>query len=57
MSDNTLKQEILKKLSLDKCKWLEIKGKKQDVTHENFIDNVILVYDWIMSDIAKMNEG
>lgn len=54
MNDSKFKQDLLKKLSLDKCKWLEIKGKEQDVTQENFIDNVILVYDWIMSDVEKM---
>ena len=27
-------------LSLNKAKWLELKGKEQDATHENFISNV-----------------
>jgi len=49
-----LKHDILTKLDTQKSKWLEIKGKDQNVTQENFIDNVILVYEWILNDIEKM---
>lgn len=56
MEDRLLLQsEILKKLNLKKCRWLELKGQPQDVTTENFIDNVILAIDWLISDIEEMH--
>ena len=55
MEDKLLKRtDILKKLDLKKCKWKELKGQPQDVTTENFIDNVILAIDWLIGDIEKM---
>lgn len=48
------KKEILEMLSLKKYKWSELKDKKQDVTQENFISNVIWTLDWIIGDIEKM---
>lgn len=53
-NDYILKNDILKMLDLQKCKWVDIKGSDQDVTQKNFIDNVILVLEWIMGDIEKM---
>ena len=49
-----LKSDVLKMLALQKNKWQEIKGNDQDVTVENFIDNVMLTLDWVISDIEKM---
>ena len=49
-----IKREILEMLSLKKNKWYELKGKDHDVTHENFIDDVILVLDWVIDDIEKL---
>ena len=54
-----IKHDLLINLENQKSKWMEIKGKDrkgkgQDCTHENFIDNVLLVYEWILSDIEKM---
>lgn len=59
MRDTLEKVDILKMLDLNVNKWREIKGNeakghKQDVTHENFIDNVILVYEWIIRDVERM---
>ena len=42
------------KLLMEKNKWLAIKGHDQDVTQENFIDNVLMVYEWIISDVERM---
>lgn len=53
----TFKQQVLQMLSLEKNKWNDIKGKEQDMTQENFVDNVMLVLDWVMRDIEKMKEG
>ena len=50
-----LKSDVLKMLALQKNKWQEIKGNDQDVTVENFIDNVMLTLDWVISDIEKMS--
>ena len=54
MTDTIRKDDIIKKLDMEKDKWKAIKGHDQDVTQENFIDNVILVYEWIISDVLKM---
>lgn len=55
MEEKLLKRtDILKKLDLKKCKWKELKDQPQDVTTENFIDNVILAIDWLIGDIEKM---
>lgn len=52
---NTLeKNDIIKMLDTNANKWRDLKGHEQDVTHENFIDNVILVYEWIIRDIERM---
>ena len=48
-----LKTDILKMLDLKKNKWSSLKGKGHDVTQENFVDDVLLVLDWIMCDIEK----
>jgi len=48
-----LKTDILKMLDLKKNKWSELKGKGHDVTHENFIDDVLLVLDWMIKDIEN----
>ena len=52
--DYILKTDVLKMLDLKINKWRELKGQRQDVTHENFIDDVILVYEWVIGDIEKM---
>ena len=54
---NNFKHEVLEMVSLNKAKWLELKGKEQDATHENFISNVILTLDWVIRDIGNMKEG
>lgn len=48
------KVDVLKMMVLNKNKWLEIKGNYQDVTQENFVDNVIWAFDYIMKDLEKM---
>lgn len=54
MTDTIRKDDLIKKLDMEKDKWLAIKGHDQNVTQENFIDNVILVYEWIISDVIRM---
>lgn len=49
-----LKTDILKMLDLKKNKWSSLKGKEQDVTQENFVDNVILVLDWVIDDVESL---
>ena len=53
-NNNDIIVDILNMLDSHKRKWEEIKGPDQDVTHENFIDNVLLVLDWVIKDIEKM---
>lgn len=52
------KDEVLKRLDMERDKWKAIKrhdqNGTQDVTQENFIDNVILIYEWIIKDVEKM---
>lgn len=48
------KNEILKHFDLKKSKWCEIKDKSQNVVQEDFINNVLLVLDWVIGDIEKM---
>ena len=50
------KENILKTFEEKMTRWKEIKGEGQDVTYENFIDNVILVYSWVMDDISRMEK-
>ena len=55
MKNNTIsKDQLIGMLSLKSEQWKELKGQHQDVTHENFIDNVLLVYEWIIRDIERM---
>ena len=55
MTDDLIyKEDILKTLTLKKSKWSELKGKHQDITQENFIDNVILTINWLIDEIEKM---
>ena len=56
MTDTIRKSDLIRKLYMEKDKWRAIKGhdSNQDVTQENFIDNVILIYEWIIKDVEKM---
>ena len=54
MNDTIRKEYIINKLIMEKEKWMAIKGHDQDVTQDNFIDNVLLVYEWIISDVERM---
>lgn len=55
MNEYLSKHEILKNINLNIAKWKELKKKgSYDVTHENFLDDVILVYEWVLNDIEKM---
>ena len=54
MLDTIRKDDLIKRLDMEKDKWIAIKGHDQDVTQDNFIDNVILVYEWIISDVERM---
>ena len=55
MNDTIKKERIINHLLMEKQKWEAIKGHDQNVTQENFIDNVLLVYEWFISDIEKMS--
>lgn len=52
--DYILITDVLKLITLKKNKWMDIKGQDQDVTQENFVDNVIWALDSVISDIEKM---
>ena len=58
MTDTIRKDELLKRLDMEREKWKAIKRHdqdvSQDVTQENFIDNVILIYEWVIKDVEKM---
>jgi len=58
MTDTIRKDELLKRLDMERDKWKAIKRHDQDVlqdvTHDNFIDNVILIYEWVIRDVEKM---
>ncbi len=53
-NDYLTKGALLKMLEAKKAKWRELKDKHQDVTYENFIDDVILVYSWVIDDVIRM---
>lgn len=54
MTDDYIKKgDLLKDFNLKLSRWKELKDKEQDVTHENFIDDVILVLGWVLNDIEK----
>jgi hypothetical protein len=54
MNETIKKEVIISRLLMEKEKWMAIKGHSQDVTQDNFVDNVLLVYEWIISDVEKM---
>jgi len=54
MNEYIKKNDLLKDFALQRDRWKQIKNKDQDVTQENFIDNVILVYEWIIGDLERM---
>ena len=56
MTDEYIKKgDLLRDFDLKLARWKELKEKgHHDVTHENFIDDVILVLGWVLNDIAKM---
>lgn len=58
MANTIDKKELLMMLSLKKSKWVEIREKErngeQDMTHENFINDVILTLDWVINDVTNM---
>lgn len=54
MNETIRKGDIVSKLIMEREKWMAIKGHDQDVTQDNFIDNVLLVYEWIISDVERM---
>lgn len=56
MTDEYIKKgDLLKDFDLKLARWKELKEKgNHDVTHENFIDDVILVYQWVLRDVERM---
>lgn len=55
MNEYIKKGDLLRNFDLKLAKWKEYKEKgHQDVTHENFVDDVILVYEWVLNDIERM---
>ena len=55
MSDTIKKVDVLKMLDLNINRWKELKTQgSYDVTHENFIDDVILVYQMVHRDVERM---
>lgn len=49
-----LKSDLLRTLDLRITKWTDLKSKEQDVTQENFIDNMILALRWVVDDVENM---
>lgn len=56
MNEYMKKKDILKMLDLKKNKWNALRNKEQNVTHENFVEDVVLVLDWIMRDIENCQD-
>ena len=55
MNETLNKVDVMKMIDLNINKWMEMKGRgSYDVTHENFIDDVILVYQWVLRDVEQM---
>ena len=52
--DYILKSDVLRMIDLKIAKWKALKDKPQDVTQENFIDNVILALNWVMDDVERL---
>ena len=48
------KNHVINLLRVRKDEWSKLKGKDQDVTQENFVDNVIWAFDYILKDLEKM---
>ena len=52
---NTInKAELLSHFDHERATWLAMKDKPQNVMHDKFIEDVILVLDWVLSDIENM---
>lgn len=49
-----MKSDLLNLLNVRKNDWKQLKGKEQDVFHENFVDDIILSIEWIISDVERM---
>ena len=58
MNDTYLKKtDVLKMIELNINKWNELKNQgSQDVTHENFITDVICAYQMMLRDVERMGD-
>ena len=54
MKEYISKDQLVTILEEKKAKWDSLKGKEQDVSHENFICDIILSIDWLISDINRI---
>ena len=48
------KEEIIKWLDSNVEAWSRLQGRQQDVTTENFVENALLVYRWIISEVENL---
>lgn len=46
-----LKEELMGILKNKAEAWGELQGKQQDVTTENFVENAVLIYTWIIGEV------
>lgn len=48
------KDAIINMLTKKRDDWESLKGKDQDMMHENFVCDIILSINWIIADINRM---
>ena len=54
MSNTLTKAELIKHFTSEKEKWVDMIGQPQDVVHDKFIEDVLIVLGWVLSDIHDM---
>ena len=48
------REDLLEMLNEKKNMWRSLKKEGQDVTHENFIDDVVLALEWVIDGVEKL---
>lgn len=54
MREYIRRDDLLEMLNEKKNQWRSLKKEGQDVTHENFIDNVVLALEWVIDGVEKL---
>ena len=57
MAGHIPKDDLLKDLNDMIHNWTQLKGKEQDVTTENFVDNILYALRWFSDTVEKYPES